>query len=187
MWYFSWVLGQAAILSFARSPDVIMSIELMYCLRHDFGGTKPSQKNPLKGKHRCPKQAVSLSEIRSEHSDSVIRRELESEGCVRWPEQPAAAAHPCSEINVSVRCCNRPYRPYKKGGGDAGVVRRRRRQDIPVGSSQSIVPYAAIWPHPLGARGRKCAGDRPQPGSNGHFAQQDHDSAAATRPNTTIV
>src|SRR5208282_1467311 len=44
--------AQAAILSFTRSPDVIMSIDFMYCLRHDFGGTKPSQKNPLKGKHR---------------------------------------------------------------------------------------------------------------------------------------
>ena len=83
---------------------------------------------------------LSLSEIKSEHSDGVIRRELESEECVRWPEQPAAAAHPCSGKGVFSRCCNRPY---KKGGGDAGVVRRRRRhgQDIPAGSSQSAVPY----------------------------------------------
>ena len=26
----------------------ILSMDFMYCLRHDFGGTKPSQKNPLK-------------------------------------------------------------------------------------------------------------------------------------------
>jgi hypothetical protein len=40
--------AQAAILSFAKSPDIILSIDFMYLFRHDFGGTKPSQKNPLK-------------------------------------------------------------------------------------------------------------------------------------------
>ena len=82
---------------------------------------------------------LSLSEIKSEHSDDVIRRELGSD-CVRWPEQPVAAAHPCSRKGVFSRCCNRPY---KKGGGDADAARRRRRhgQDIPAGSSQSAVPY----------------------------------------------
>ena len=65
---------------------------------------------------------VSLSEIKTEHSDGVIRRELVSGECARRPEQPAAAAHPCSEINVSVRYCNSAY---KKGAGGADAVRRR--------------------------------------------------------------
>ena len=81
-----------------------------------------------------------MSEIKSERTDGVIRRELVSGACARQPEQPAVPAHPCSGKGVFSRCCNRPY---KKGAGNAGVVRRRRRhgQDIPVGSSQSAVPY----------------------------------------------
>ena len=63
---------------------------------------------------------LSLSEIKSEHSDGVIRREWVSGECARRPEQNAEAVHPCSEINVSVRCCNSPC---KKGAHGAGVVR----------------------------------------------------------------
>jgi len=83
---------------------------------------------------------LSLSEIKSEHSDGVIRRELESEECARRPEEPVGPAHPWSGKGVFSRCCNRPY---KKGGGDADAARRRRRhgQDIPAGSSRSIVLY----------------------------------------------
>src|SRR5476651_31407 len=83
---------------------------------------------------------LSMSEIKSEHIDGVTRRELESEECARWPEQPVGLAHPCSGKGVFSRRCNRPY---KKGGGDADAARRRRRhgRDIPAGSSRSAVPY----------------------------------------------
>jgi len=99
---------------------------------------------------------LSLSEIKSEHSkhsNGVIRRELESEECVRWLEQPAAAAHPCSGKGVFSRCWNRPY---KKGAHGAGAARQRRRhgQDIPAGSSQSAVPYG----HSAMATGVQLAG-----------------------------
>ena len=38
---------------------------------------------------------VSVSEIKSEHSDDAIRRELESEEYARWPERPVGSARPC--------------------------------------------------------------------------------------------
>jgi hypothetical protein len=41
---------------------------------------------------------LSMSEIKSEHTDGVIRREWVSGECARQPEQPAVAVHPCSEI-----------------------------------------------------------------------------------------
>jgi hypothetical protein len=49
------------------------------------------------GQHaaRAGRGYLSLSEIKSEHSDGVIRRELESEECVRWLEQRVGPAHPC--------------------------------------------------------------------------------------------
>ena len=108
--------------------------------------------------------SLSMSEIKSEHSDGVIRRELESEECARWPEQPVGPAHPCSGKGVFSRRCNRPY---KKGGGDADAARRRRRhgQDIPDGSSQSAAPYVrsamasvARWAGP-NAHGAKPPGE----------------------------
>ena len=40
--------------------------------------------------------SLSLSEITSAHTDGVIRRELVSEECARWTEQPVALVHPCS-------------------------------------------------------------------------------------------
>ncbi len=67
---------------------------------------------------------VSLSEIKSEHSDGVIRRAWESGECARRPEQSAAAAHPYSERDVSARCYNSAY---KKGAHGAGAARQRRR------------------------------------------------------------
>src|SRR5208282_6403346 len=93
------------------------------------------------------------SEIKSEHSDGVIRRELASGECARQPEQAAAAVHPCSETSVSVRCCNNAY---KKGTHGAGAARQKRRpgQDIPAGSSRSAVPYG----HSAMATGVQLAG-----------------------------
>jgi hypothetical protein len=38
---------------------------------------------------------MSVSEIKSEHTDGVIRRELVSRECAQRPEQPEIAAHPC--------------------------------------------------------------------------------------------
>jgi hypothetical protein len=103
-------------------------------------------------RRKSPKR-LSLSEIKSEHSDDVIRRELVSGECARRLEQPAAAAHPCSEINVSARHCNSAC---KKGALGAGAARQRRRhgQDIPAGSSRSAVPYG----HSAMAIGVRLAG-----------------------------
>jgi hypothetical protein len=41
-----------------------------------------------------PSYHLSLSQIKSEHSDDVIRREFGSRGCFQWLEWPAAPAHP---------------------------------------------------------------------------------------------
>jgi len=63
--------AQAAILSFAMSLDVILSMDFIYCLRHDFGGTKPSQKNPIKVDilaHAMPSAARTR-----EHQDWTLR------------------------------------------------------------------------------------------------------------------
>ena len=84
---------------------------------------------------------MTLSEIKSEHSYGVVRRELAPAECAQQPERPAALAHLCSETRV----CERRYNTaWKREECRAGVVRRRRRhhQNIPVGSSQSIIPYA---------------------------------------------
>ena len=54
------------------------------------GLRKPALVAPLAGRQHLL-VPLSLSEIKSEHSDGVIRREMESEECVRWPEQPAAS------------------------------------------------------------------------------------------------
>jgi hypothetical protein len=37
---------------------------------------------------------LSLSEIKSEHTDGVIRRELVLQECAQLPEQPVAPVHP---------------------------------------------------------------------------------------------
>jgi transposase len=50
---------------------------------------------------------LSLSEIKSERTDGVVRRELASTECVRQPGRPEISAHPCSEIDVCARRCNR--------------------------------------------------------------------------------
>ena len=39
------------------------------------------------------KVRLSLSEIKSEHRDDLIRREFGSRGCFQWLEWPAAPAH----------------------------------------------------------------------------------------------
>ena len=85
-----------------------------------------------------------LPEIKSEHSTGVIRRELVSVECAQRPEQPAAAAHPCSEINVSAHCCNSAY---KKGAHGAGAARRRRRH-INQPFRMAILPWRVgrSWP-----------------------------------------
>ena len=44
--------------------------------------------------------ALSLSEIKSEHSGGVIRRELAPAECAQQPERPAALARLCSETSV---------------------------------------------------------------------------------------
>jgi NnrU protein len=48
---------------------------------------------------------LSLSEIKFEHTDGVIRRELVSGKCARWPEQPTVQAHPYPKVDVFGRCC----------------------------------------------------------------------------------
>jgi len=49
---------------------------------------------------------VSLSEIRSEHTDGEVRRELASAKCVRQPARFSESARPCSEIGGCARRCN---------------------------------------------------------------------------------
>jgi hypothetical protein len=46
---------------------------------------------------------LSLSEINSEHSDGVTRRELGSRGYVQRPEWVAVPGHPCSRIDGSAQ------------------------------------------------------------------------------------
>src|SRR5664279_2771451 len=86
-------------------------------------------------------QRLSLSKIKSEHIGGVIRQELVSVECARWPERLVEPARPCSEIDVSGRHYNTAC---TRGAHGAGVARRTRRhdQDIPVGSSRSAVQYA---------------------------------------------
>jgi Glutathione S-transferase, N-terminal domain len=83
---------------------------------------------------------LSLSGIKSEHTDGVVRRELASAECVRRPERPAVSAHPSSGIDECEPRCNTAY---KKGVSGAGVAHRIRRHDqgIPVGSSRSAVQH----------------------------------------------
>jgi hypothetical protein len=101
--------------------------------------------------------AVSLSEIKSEHSDGVIRRELVSGEYARRPEQPAQR-----RILVQREMCPRAVvivhlrSASKKGAHAAGAARQRRRhgQGIPAGSSRSAVPYG----HSAMATGVQLAG-----------------------------
>jgi hypothetical protein len=58
-----------------------------------------------------PYGSLSLSEIKSEHTDGVIRRELESEECARWPEQPAVPAHGTFPHFIAVSRRERPTTP----------------------------------------------------------------------------
>jgi hypothetical protein len=69
----------------------------------------------------APSQPCPMSEIKSEHIDGVTRRELESEECARWPEQPEGLAHTCSGKGVFSRHCNIPC---KKGVGGAEALSR---------------------------------------------------------------
>ena len=72
----------------------------------------------------CP---LSLSQIKSERTDSVIRRELVSGECARQPEQPAVPAHPYSEIDVYAICdfCE------SKAAGPKEVKRDARSRRLP--------------------------------------------------------
>ena len=50
--------------------------------------------------------ALSLSKIKSEYTDGVIRQELVSVECARWPERLVEPVRPCPEIDVSGRHYN---------------------------------------------------------------------------------
>src|SRR5450759_1105195 len=83
---------------------------------------------------------LSLSKIKCEHTGGVIRQELASVECARWPERLVVPARPCLEIDVSGRHYNTACTREAHG---AGAARRTRRHDqgIPVGSSRSAVQY----------------------------------------------
>src|SRR5213080_3062870 len=55
---------------------------------------------------KVPMMYLSLSEIRSEHIDGVIRQELASTEFAQRPEQLVVPGHPCSAPDVSERRCN---------------------------------------------------------------------------------
>src|SRR2546430_16982508 len=55
---------------------------------------------------KVPMMYLSLSEIRSEHIDGVIRQELASTEFAQRPEQLVVSGHPCSAPDVSERRCN---------------------------------------------------------------------------------
>src|ERR1019366_2573145 len=77
---------------------------------------------------------LSLSEIKSERTDGVVRRELVSAECLRQPEQPALSARPCSEIDVCAR----------RGRQPTGGPRLSQLTDIGNGSSESAIrPHAS--------------------------------------------
>jgi hypothetical protein len=69
---------------------------------------------------------LSLSEIKSEHIDDAIHRELVSRKCVRRPQQRPILAHLCSKLDVSERNYNIPF---SKGAHDAEVSRQTRQYD----------------------------------------------------------
>jgi hypothetical protein len=62
---------------------------------------------------------LSLSEIKSERTDGVVRRELASAEYVRQPGRPEISAHPSSGIDACGRHCNTAY--------TKGALRRRGR------------------------------------------------------------
>jgi hypothetical protein len=85
-------------------------------------------------------RGLSLSKIKSGHSDGAIRRELGSRVWVQRPELPVKSAYLCSGKGVFSRHYNMPS---TKGGCGAGAIRQGRHgQRIPAGSSQSAVPHA---------------------------------------------
>src|SRR5450631_3635256 len=96
---------------------------------------------------------VSLSEIKSGHSDGVICRELVSRECAQRPEQPAVLAHPCLARGVFSHHCNMPY-TEGACGADAAPRKQRHGQDIPAVASRSAVPYV----HSAMANGARLAG-----------------------------
>ncbi len=67
---------------------------------------------------------MSLSEIKSDHGDGVVRRELASAESVRRPEQPAAPPHPRSKIDARQRRCapGSHHDPKIFGRYDARIV-----------------------------------------------------------------
>jgi len=98
---------------------------------------------------------LSLSEIRSEHSNGAVRRELGSEKCARRPERAAGAAHPCLRIGASARHCSNPCR--KKHMAQMPLAKDHHGERIPAGSSRSAAPYGRSA-RATGARlaGREC-------------------------------
>jgi hypothetical protein len=67
---------------------------------------------------------LSLSEIKSEHTDGVIRRELVLEECVRWPEQPAASDKSTTPYMAMTELCARFGIAPSTGGNKAKLVRK---------------------------------------------------------------
>ena len=112
-------------------------------------------------------QGLSLSEIKSEHIDGVIRQELVSAECVRPPERLVGLAHLCSKKDACVRRCNTAC---MSAAGGADVARRtpRHDQDIRAGSNRSAVqhvhsamaiaaPLAVTYAHRANATGKDFA------------------------------
>ena len=81
---------------------------------------------------------VSLSEIKSEHIDDAIHRELASNEWLRRIVWRVISASPCATRGVFERYCNNPSKSATLGANDARQ-RRQRDQGIPVGSSRSSV------------------------------------------------
>jgi hypothetical protein len=76
------------------------------------------------------KQQLFPSEIKSEHTGGVVRRELASTEYVHQPEQSAVSAHPGSEIIVCERHCNIACRIPERGAGVARRIRRYSRHRL---------------------------------------------------------
>jgi hypothetical protein len=57
-------------------------------------------------RRRRRKEFLSLSEIKSEHSDAANHRGLGSRGYLQRLELPSVPAHSCSGIGMSSICCN---------------------------------------------------------------------------------
>jgi hypothetical protein len=95
---------------------------------------------------------LSLSELKSEDTDGVIRREMVSGKCARQPGQPAVPAHPYTVTNMSGRSCNSAYTK-----GICEQVRPRPRADwdhrlvaSEIGAAndgEGLADNGSGWPH----------------------------------------